>query len=92
MVIPGLGPVIDEGCSKTPGRVNASPGYGNRGQVHHEHCKSNGQRCQYRDVGVAHHALGIGGGEDGVDEEEGAEDLRPEGDAPGVTGAFFFAT
>jgi len=32
----------------------------------------------HRDVGVAGVALGVGGGEDGVDEHEGADDLGAE--------------
>jgi hypothetical protein len=41
----------------------------------------------YRNVGVASVALGVGGGEDGVDEHEGADDLGGEPRAGGVPGA-----
>jgi hypothetical protein len=37
-------------------------------------------------VGVARVALGVGGGEDGVDEDEGADDLGGEAGALGVSG------
>ena len=40
----------------------------------------------YRDVGVAGVALRIGGGEDGVDEDEGADDLRRQARALAVAG------
>ncbi|BAS79887.1 Os02g0629266 [Oryza sativa Japonica Group] len=50
----------------------------------HEHRESNWERSQHRDVGVAGVALGVGGGEDGVDEHEGADDLRAEAGALGV--------
>jgi hypothetical protein len=43
--------------------------------------------CTYRNVGVAGVALGVGGGEDGVDEHEGADDLGGEPRAGGVPGA-----
>lgn len=38
--------VEDDGGSKTPCRVNASSGDGDRGQVNQEHCKSNWKRSQ----------------------------------------------
>lgn len=38
----------------------------------------------YRDMGVAGRALGVGGGEDGVDEDEGADYLGAESDAVAV--------
>lgn len=37
LVIPGLALVVDDGGAQAPGRVDASAGDGDSGQVHHEH-------------------------------------------------------
>lgn len=46
MVIPSAVLVEDNGSSKTPGRVDASSGDGDGGQVNQENCKPNGKRSQ----------------------------------------------
>lgn len=46
--------------------------------------KERKRKIAYRDVGVSGVALGIGGGEDGVDKDEGADDLSAEAIALGV--------
>ena len=47
--------------------------------------RARGGRRTYGDEGVARRALGVGGGEDGVHEDEGADDLGGQGAADGVT-------
>ena len=46
MVIPSVLPVVDDGSSETPGRINAGSGDGNGGQMDQKHCKPNGKRSQ----------------------------------------------
>lgn len=46
VVIPSVLLVVDNGGSKTPGRVDAGSGDGDGGQVNQEHCKTNGKRGQ----------------------------------------------
>nr|ACR37658.1 unknown [Zea mays] len=84
LVVPGLVLVVDDRGSQAPRRVDAGAGDGDGGQVHHEHGEPNRKRGQHRDVGVTGTALGVGGGEDGVDEHEGADDLGGEAGALGV--------
>ena len=43
MVIPGMVPVVDDGSSKAPSRVDAGAGDGDGGQVDQEHCEPNWQ-------------------------------------------------
>lgn len=43
MVIPGLVLVVNEGCPKTPSRVDASTCDGDGGQVNQKHSKPNRQ-------------------------------------------------
>lgn len=77
-------PVVDDCSSETPGRINAGAGNGNGGQMNQKHCKPNGKRSQNRDVRISGISLGIGGGEDGVDENEGTDNLSTETAALGV--------
>nr|GMD01674.1 hypothetical protein CFOL_v3_27320 [Ipomoea batatas] len=46
VVIPGIVLVVDNGGSETPGRVDASSGNGDGGQVNQENRESNGERGQ----------------------------------------------
>nr|GLL27678.1 hypothetical protein Ccrd_001881 [Ipomoea trifida] len=46
VVIPGIVLVVDNGGSETPGRVDASSGNGDGGQVNQENRESNGKRGQ----------------------------------------------
>nr|ACN26214.1 unknown [Zea mays] len=87
VVIPGLVVVVDDSSAQAPGRVDAGAGDGDRGQMDHEHRKPDGERGKHGDMRVTGVALGVGGGEDGVDEHEGADDLRGEAGALGVAGA-----
>ncbi|KAF7823405.1 putative aquaporin [Senna tora] len=65
-------------CStKTPCWVNAGTSHRNGSQVYHEHSKPNWKR----DVGVSGASLGIGGGEDGVDKDEGTDDFGTQSSA-----------
>ncbi|BAS90123.1 Os04g0521001 [Oryza sativa Japonica Group] len=82
--MPCLVLVVDHRSSQAPCRVDAGAGDRDRGQVNHEHREPNWKRSKHRDVGVAGVALGVGGGEDGVDEHEGADDLGGEAGALGV--------
>lgn len=84
MVIPSVLPVVDDGSSETPGRINAGSGDGNGGQMDQKHCKPNGKRSQNRDVRISGISLSIGGGEDGVDENEGTDDLSTKTATLGV--------
>ncbi|BAT01305.1 Os07g0448600, partial [Oryza sativa Japonica Group] len=81
-----LAVVVDDGGAEAPRRVDAGAGDGDGRQVHHEHGEPDRQRRQHRDMGVAGVALGVGGGEDGVHEHEGADDLGGEAGALGVAG------
>ncbi|URD77289.1 hypothetical protein MUK42_03129 [Musa troglodytarum] len=95
LVIPGLVLVVDDGGSEAPRRVDARARDRDRRQVDHENRESNREGSQNlqnyialritdRDVGVPSTALGVGSGEDGVDEDEGADDLGAEAGALGV--------
>ncbi|KAB8096443.1 hypothetical protein EE612_024891, partial [Oryza sativa] len=64
----------------------AGAGDGDGGQVNQEHRKPDWQWGKDRNVGVPGVPLGVGGGEDGVDEDEGADDLGAEAVALGVAG------
>ena len=86
MVIPGMAPVVDDGSAKAPRWVDAGAGDGDGGQVNQEHRKPDWQWGKDRNVGVPGVPLGVGGGEDGVDEDEGADDLGAEAVALGVAG------
>ncbi|RZR98148.1 hypothetical protein BHM03_00027462 [Ensete ventricosum] len=76
--------------------VDTGTGDGDGGEVHHEHSKADGEWCQHLqaiylsithgDVGVAGATLRVCGGKNGVDEDEGADDLGSEGGALGVAG------
>ncbi|CAL9124484.1 unnamed protein product [Musa textilis] len=77
LVIPGLVLVVDDGGSEAPRRVDARARDRDRRQ-------KRALRITDRDVGVPSTALGVGGGEDGVDEDEGADDLGAEAGALGV--------
>jgi hypothetical protein len=46
MVIPSLVLVVNEGCPKTPSRVDACPSDGDGGQVNQKHSKPNWQWSQ----------------------------------------------
>ncbi len=52
--------------------------------MNQKHCKPNGKRSQNRDMRISGISLGIGSGEDGVDENEGTDDLSTEAAAFGV--------
>ena len=52
----------------------------------HEHSEPDGQWGQHRHVRVTCAAFGVGGGEHGVDEDEGADDFCSEGGALVVPG------
>ena len=47
MIVPASVFVEDDGRAEAPGRVDAGPGDGDRGQVHQEHREPDGQRSQY---------------------------------------------
>ena len=47
MVIPGLVLVVDDCSAKAPSRVDAGPGDGDGGEVHHEHGEPDGEWCQH---------------------------------------------
>ncbi|THU54852.1 hypothetical protein C4D60_Mb11t00420 [Musa balbisiana] len=85
LVIPGLVLVVDDGGSEAPRRVDARARDRDRRQKKKK--KKRVLRVTDRDVGVASTALGVGGGEDGVHEDEGADDLGAEAGALGVAGA-----
>ncbi|CAH9119407.1 unnamed protein product, partial [Cuscuta epithymum] len=55
--------------------------------MNQEHCKSYWKWRQYRNMGVPRVSLSIGGGEDGVDQDKSADDLRAEPSALAVTRA-----
>ena len=84
MVIPSSLLVVDDGRTQTPRRIDAGSGDGDGGQMNQEHREADGQRRQHRNMGVACVALRIGGGEDGVHEDESADNLRSESAAFGV--------
>lgn len=84
VVVPATVFVEDDGRAEAPGRVDAGPGDGDRGQVHQEHREPDWQRGQNRDVRVSGAPLSVGGGEDGVNEHEGTDDLGAEAVAFGV--------
>lgn len=46
MVIPSRVLVVDDGCTKTPSRVDTGSGDGDCSQVDQEHGEPNWQRCQ----------------------------------------------
>eukprot|EP00252_Welwitschia_mirabilis_P027732 TRINITY_DN95_c0_g1_i3.p3 TRINITY_DN95_c0_g1~~TRINITY_DN95_c0_g1_i3.p3 ORF type:complete len:147 (-),score=1.83 TRINITY_DN95_c0_g1_i3:474-914(-) len=52
--------------------------------MHHEHCKPYWQRCQDRNMGIASVALRVGCRENGVDQNEGADDFSGETNTLGV--------
>ncbi|BAT09199.1 Os09g0541050, partial [Oryza sativa Japonica Group] len=84
VVFPSCVLVVQHGGAEAPRRVDARAGDRNRRQVHDEHREPDRQRHEYGDEGVAGGALGVGGGEDGVDEDERADDLGAEGAGGGV--------
>jgi hypothetical protein len=86
VILPRLSLVVHNGRPQAPCRVDARAGDGDGGQVHHEHRESDGQRRQDRDVRIPDLALGVGGREHGVDEDEGAHDLGAQTGSLGVAG------
>ena len=84
MVIPSSLLVVDDGRTQTPRRIDAGSSDGDGGQMNQEHREADGQRRQHQNMGVACIALRIGGGEDGVHEDESANNLRSESAAFGV--------
>ena len=84
MVIPSSLLVVDDGRTQTPCRIDVSSGDGDGGQMNQEHREADGQRRQHRNMGVSCVVLLIGGGEDGVHEDESADNLRSESAAFGV--------
>ncbi|WVZ73081.1 hypothetical protein U9M48_021429 [Paspalum notatum var. saurae] len=77
---------VNDGCSEAARGVDAGAGDGDGGEVHEEDGESDGERGEDGDVRVPGAALGVGGGEDGVDEDEGADDLGSQAVALGVPG------
>lgn len=44
LIIPGFVLVINDGGAEAPGRVDAGPGDGDGGEMHHEHSEADGER------------------------------------------------
>uniref|UniRef100_A0A8R7UYD4 Uncharacterized protein n=1 Tax=Triticum urartu TaxID=4572 RepID=A0A8R7UYD4_TRIUA len=84
MVIPGMVPVVDDGSAKAPRWVDAGASDGDGGQVDQEHREPNRQRGQDLNMGVSGIPLGISSRENGVDQDEGANDLSAKAIALGV--------
>ncbi|WVZ24502.1 hypothetical protein V8G54_003046, partial [Vigna mungo] len=57
LVIPCMVPVVDNGCSKTPSRVNSSSCDGNGRQVDQEHSKSDGKWSQNLQLNISYHKI-----------------------------------
>lgn len=85
MIFPNLFIVDDHGGAEASSWIDASASDRNCSEMNHENSEPNGEWSQHRNVGISGVAFGISGGEDGVEKDEGADDLD------GETGAFAVA-
>eukprot|EP00252_Welwitschia_mirabilis_P017408 TRINITY_DN3858_c0_g1_i1.p2 TRINITY_DN3858_c0_g1~~TRINITY_DN3858_c0_g1_i1.p2 ORF type:complete len:218 (-),score=-17.16 TRINITY_DN3858_c0_g1_i1:266-919(-) len=85
LVIPGLLVAVDHRSAETPRRVDTSAGYRNRRQVNHKNRKPYWKRSQNRHMRIAGVSFGVSCRKNGVNQNEGTNDLRSETNTLGIT-------